>query len=448
MTTAAVPKDALRLQEAIASRPGALQQDGEHAGTVIIDVIRPTVGLGQGRHLYEAKMLEQYAGIFGEHVEEGEKVRGWKMYADHEDPKAIKARNGLPRPIAHTGGRIEESWWDPDVPAEGRFGQGAVRARVRPVGLVRRLLEEDPQILEASINAQATAVRPDLHDGQQVWVVEGIEGGGSVDWVSEGGAGGKVVELMEAMVREIGADDEHDPLSVLECLTDNELGDYIASKRSGLLEAAAGEESTTPEGGEMAEVTPEDIQEALRDPESGVREYVGELVEAGLSERGEVIRAEAKAEADRQVQLRDMRDEAHRMIEATDLPDSWKNKLRGEFSLVEGKPTAKLDQVDEVDDNGEVTKGAAAFLAEAVEATITEQRELLAEAAPTRIEGQGAGSSEEGAKSAESGTPYWKEFLQEAGVQDPDSVYGGAAKAEVEEEKSSESEAEAAAAAA
>lgn len=392
-------------------------------------------------------MLQENASIFGEHDADGQKVPGWKMFADHEAPAAIKARAGLPRPIAHTGGRIEESWWDPDVPAEGRFGQGAVRARVRPVGLVRRLLEEDPKILEASINAQATAVRPDVHEGQQVWVVEGIEGGGSVDWVSEGGAGGKVVELMEAMMEEIGTDDEHDPLSVLECLTDEELRDYVASKRSGLLEAAAGEETKAPEGGEMA-FTPEDLQEALRDPESGVQSYVNELVASGLREGAEVIRAEAKAEADRQVQLRDMRDDAHRTIEATNLPDSWKKKLKGEFALVEGKPTPKLDQVDEVDENGEVTKGAAAFLTETVDTAIEEQRELLAEAAPTRIEGQGGGEAEEGAARAESGTPYWKEFLQEAGVKDPDSVYGGAPAAVEEEKSSSETEAEAAAAAA
>jgi hypothetical protein len=415
---ASIPASALRLQESIAGVPGGLQDDG----TVVINVIRPTVGLGRGRHLYEAKMLEDYAHIFGDHEEGGERVPGWRMFADHEDPRAIKARNGLPRPIRHIGGRIEESWWNPDVPAEGRFGQGAIQARVRPVGMVRKLLEEDPRILEASINADATAVHPGNVDGQQVWVVEGIQNGGSVDWVSEGGAGGKVVELMEAAINELGAAEGDDPLSVLEALTDTELADYLRDKRSGLLEAAG--DDNTPKGGDEVAITPEELQEALQDPKSGVQEYVTGLVEAGLREGADVIRAEAKAEADRQVQLRDLRDTAHRMIEATDLPDTWKADLKDDYKLVEGKPTAKLDQVDEVDDEGEVTKGAEAFLTEAVEADIEKSKNRLAEAKPTRIEGQGDGDGGDGGDSAEaSETPYWQEFLQEAGVKDPDKVY-------------------------
>lgn len=418
----APPASALQLQESIASQPTGLQDDG----TVVINVIRPTVGLGRGRHLYEAAMLQENAHVFGEHEASGDTVRGWKMFADHEDPKAIKMRGGLPRPIGHMGGRIEESWWNPDVPAEGRFGPGAVQARVRPVGMVRKLIEEDPKILEASINAEATGVHPSEHEGQQVWVVEGIQGGGSVDWVSEGGAGGRVVELMEAMIEEMGDLDDSDSLSVLEALTDDELRDYIRGKRSGLLEASAGDENKPPEGGEM-EITPEQLQEALRDPDNGVQEYVAGLVETRLQEGAEEIRAEAKADADRQVQLRDMRDAAHRMIEATDLPDTWKADLRDEFTLIEGKPTAKLDQTDEVDDEGEVTKGAEAFLTEAVEADIERNKKRLAEAAPTRItdQGSGDGTGDGGADGAEvKDTPYWQEYLQEAGVKDPDKAYG------------------------
>lgn len=415
---ASIPAAALRLQESIAGPPGVMQADG----TVVINVIRPTVGLGRGRHLYEAKMLQENAGVFGDHEEKGERVPGWRMFADHEAPAAIKARQGLPRPIRHIGGRMEESWWNPDVPAEGRYGQGAVQARVRPVGMVRKLIEEDPRILEASINADATGVHPGNVDGQQVWVVEGIQGGGSVDWVSEGGAGGKVVELMEAMIDEVGAGDGDDPLAVLEALSNDEIADYLRDKRSGLLEAA-GDDKHTPEGGEMA-ITPEELQEAIQNEDSGVREYIHGLVEAQLQEGAETIRAEAKAEADRQVQLRDMRDSAHRMIEATDLPDTWKADLKDEFKLAEGKPTNKLDQVDEVDDAGEVTKGAEAFLTEAVEADIEKSKKRLAEANPTRVSGQGGDAGDgEGELAEAKETPYWKTVLQEAGVKDVDNVY-------------------------
>lgn len=416
MTSAAVapPKDALRLNEAIASPVSPLGEDG----TVVINVIRPTVGLGRGRHLYEGKMLQEYAHIFGEHEENGSRVPGWRMFADHEDPKAIRARGGLPRPIQHMGGRIEESWWNPDVPAEGRFQQGAVQARVRPVGMVRALLEEDPQILEASINAEATGVRPGVDSGQQVWIVEGIQGGGSVDWVSEGGAGGKVVELMEALIEDYEESDE--PLAVLEALTDDELRDYVTSKRTGLLEGA-GKANNAPEGGDKLD--PKELQEALRDPESGVKEIVDSIVETRLRESQDEVRAEAKAEADRQVQLRDMRDQAAGLIEATDLPDSWKNNLKAEYTLIEGKPTSGLDQHDEVDDEGEVTKSAADFLTESVDASIEKQKTLLAEAAPTRIEGQGSGEGDGEAADAPTEPRFYAEFLQEAGIKDPDKAW-------------------------
>lgn len=436
--TAAPPKDALRLQEAIASPTSPLGEDG----TVVINIIRPTVGLGKGRHLYEANMLQEYAHVFGEHLEDGEKVPGWRMFADHEASSAIKAREGLPRPIQHMGGRIEESWWNPDVPAEGRFGQGAVQGRVRPVGMVRKLLEEDPQILEASINAEATGVHPGHADGQHVWVVEGIQNGGSVDWVSEGGAGGRVVELMEAMVADYEESDE--PLAVLEALTDDELRDYVTSKRTGLLEGA-GEESKSPEGGDKLD--PNELKEALSDPDSGVKELLDTLVEARVREGQDEIRAEAKAEADRQVQLRDMRDDAERMIEATDLPESWKKDLAGKFTLLEGKPTPGLDQHDEVDDEGEVTKSAKDFLTEAVEAEIEKQRKLLAEAAPTRIEGQGGSGEGDGGEAAGAEeTPFYKEYLQEAGIKDPDKAYGVESAEAAEAEASAEESAAAAAA--
>lgn len=416
--TAAPPKDALRLQESVASPTSPLGEDG----TVVINVIRPTVGLGRGRHLYEAKMLQEHAGIFGEHKEDGGAVPGWRMFADHEAPQAIKARGGLPRPIQHMGGRIEESWWNPDVPAEGRYGQGAVQARVRPVGMVRALLEEDPKILEASINAEATGVHPGDSDGQRVWVVEGIQNGGSVDWVSEGGAGGKVVELMEAMIEEYAEGDADDPLAVLESLTDDELRDYVASKRQGLIEAAGGE-NESPKGGEKLD--PNELKEAIADPDSGVSEVLTTLVEARVREGQDEIRAEAKAEADRQVQLRDMRDAAGRIIEATDLPDLWKADLASRFTLKEGKPTLGLDQHDEVDDSGEVTKSAEDFLTEAVEAAIESDRKKLAEANPTRIWGQGGAGEGDGDKpAAPEGKPFYREFLQEAGIKDVDAAYG------------------------
>ena len=241
----------LELQEAIASRPSAMQADD----TVLIHVIRPTVGQGLGRHLYTAEMLRENAHVF----------EGWKMYIDHQSPEAKKAAGGLPRSIHDLGGRIIESWWDDSVPAEGRFGQGAVVALGHPtdgpaLGQVKKLIEEDPELLEASIRAKATDVHEAVENGEQVWVVEGISAAppGSVDWVTEGGAGGRVANLIEGLM--------------------------------------ADEELETEEG----EATVKTLQEALADPESDVskmfRQAVAQRTQFALEKQAE-RHAEELAEA-------------------------------------------------------------------------------------------------------------------------------------------------------
>lgn len=380
---------ALELQESLASRPSPLQDDG----TVLIHVIRPTIGQGLGRHKYAPEMLRENADVF----------TGWKMYIDHQSPEAKKAAGGLPRSIRDLGGRIMESWWDESVPAEGRFGQGAVVARVKPVGQVKRLIEEDPELLEASIRAKATEVHQALEEGEQVWVVEGIrrDPPGSVDWVSEGGAGGRIADLIEGLVADAGE-------------TEND----------------------TAEGGD----TVEQLEEALRDPESGVSKAVrdmvakrthaalrhqGELHQKELAEAREQARAEALEEATkiadetkRLMELRDLRDEAHKIISEAALPSKAEAKLMGEYSLDGETPAVKLDQ------QGTEDKSASDLLRESVEADISEARELLAEVAPTVVEGQGPSASDgDLAPVTPAEKPFFQQFLEEAGI-DPEQAYG------------------------
>lgn len=381
---------ALELQESLASRPSGLQDDG----TVLIHVIRPTIGQGLGRHKYTADMLRENAEVFS----------GWKMYIDHQSPEAKQAAGGLPRSIRDLGGRILESWWDDSVPAEGRFGQGAVVAKVKPVGQVKALIEEDPELLEASIRAKATEVHQAVEDGEQVWVVEGIRQNppGSVDWVSEGGAGGRVADLIEGLVAD---EDENEPA----------------------------------EGGDVVK----QLEEALRDPESGasraVRELVAERTAAAIKEQAakheqeltearaeaaEEARKEALAEveqvaadAKRQIELRDLRDEAHKMISEAALPSKAEEKLLSEYALGE-EPSPKLDQVATEE------KTALDLLTEAVETDIREARELIAEVAPAKVEDQGPSDSDgEVAPAAPAEKPFFQEFLEEAGI-DPEQAYG------------------------
>jgi hypothetical protein len=409
-------------------------------GLVPIHVIRPGIGRGKGRHVYEAKMLEEHAGIF----------RNWKMFVDHQAPEAKRAAGGLPRSIRDLGGIIKESWWDGTVPADEAkgHGQGAVVALCRPTPLVKQLIETDPALVEASISATATAVRPVTKGGQTAWLVEGLNPSGSVDWVSMAGAGGKVVQLAEALQESLTADDE--AKEVMESMTDDEVIEHLRETRPDLYQQVIAEakkakpkdesedepsdeeelgdtetddadeiarrkaakaktklnESTTTEEEEV-KIDIESLREALATDEGkqlveGLVEplvdarfqkvaapKLAELVEAAMEEEREVITAEAEARADRKLHIRDMKDAAHGQINESRLPETFKAELRARYDLVEGEPTAALDVADEKDEAGKVVKKADDILKEAVAADIKTKSDQHAEIAPTRVRGQG-----------------------------------------------------------
>lgn len=475
----------LDLQESVAA-PATVQKDG----TVLMQLIRPCVGRGKGRHVYEAKMLREHAGVF----------TNWKMYVDHDTDAERKSRGGLPRSVKDLGGIVTESYWDESVPAEGRFGQGAVMGKVRAIDAVAELVKLHPSLVESSINARATGVQPVERDGKRAWLVEGIEPTGTVDWVTEGGAGGKVVSLLEAAVS--GTPEEQEA-ALFESMTDEELVEQIKTTRPGVLalveaamppqfkkksggegdgdpedvqdkgadedyeklvekytksgmspemaaraakaklagkpqEAAeqGGDPPTPPatpnEGGAVTQVTAEDIKEAIvTDPEIG--QVIRDLVEAGIGEARAQIentaRAQAYADTDRLIEVRDLRDTAHTLIREAKLPVEFEKRALAEFDIVEGAPTAALDQFEDVDEeSGEVTKTADAALREAVEHVISEQRTLVASLKPTRVVGQGpgskpAGDGEAGSQKADKVGPLTRSMLLEAGFTDPDKVY-------------------------
>lgn len=440
----------LSLQEATSA------EAEERAKLVPLHILRPCLGKGRGRHVYEAKMLAENAGKFA----------GWRQYIDHLSPEARRAAKGLPRSIRDLGGRIVESYWDPDVPADPAqgFEQGAVVGWSLPTPFIRELAENDPELVEASISANATGVTPTMRDGRRAWLVEGIEDHGSVDWVTEAGAGGRVVQLMEAAYKEDG-------MGLLEAMTDEEFIAYVEEMRPHLLTEqndAADTAAAATDGGDdeleqmvaklmkrnpklkrpQAEalakqalskaqeaniteetdmgVTPQALQEALRseDFQNTLDEHVKKLVEAAVADERELIRAEARADADRQLDLRDMRDAAHRQISESRLPPAFADKAKALYEITDDGPTPALDIVDDVDDDGNVTKRASDKLAEAVAATITEQQDLVATVSPTRVRGQGVGApakkGEGGEESGEDPKPgegtLWGAVLQEAGV--------------------------------
>jgi hypothetical protein len=445
---AEAPAEALELHEGAQSAPSPIDDQGR----VLVHVIRPCIGRGKGRHLYRADMLREAASQF----------EGWPQFIDHSSQEERRARGGLPRSMKDVGGIVEESWWDPNVPADPirGFGKGAVVGYARPFGLAKKLIEHDPRLVEASISANATGVRPTtveeasrhlglrLQEGtsaQRVWDVAGIAQDGSVDWVTKAGAGGKIVALMEAMTD----DDEQDFLNELD---DAGFRALLDRERPALAEAL---NDTADEGGDMGDtLTPEALQEALQS--EAVQEFldqridersrqiaeslVEERVQEAVEQERDLIRAEAEAGANRKVDLRDMRDRAHRAIDEAKLLERQKSTLKARFDLQEsGEPTADLDQVDDVDGDGKVTKSAKAKLTEKVEEAIEDQRALLAEARPTRVKGLGPAKSadkskkkddeddEDGKKkveeSAHRGTLYGS-LLQEANI-DPDTAWSG-----------------------
>lgn len=390
-------------------------------GRVPIVVIRPGIGRGKGKHLYEAGMLRENA----------HKFTGWRQFVNHQSPEAKKAAAGLPRDVRDLGGRITESWWDPSFPADPAKGhdQGAVLGLSKPVPYIRELIESDPQILEASIAASATGVRPVTRDNQKVWLVEGIHDRGSVDWVTEAGAGGRVAPLLEAAY---SSEDDMDT-ALLESLTDDEFVQHMRDHRPHLTLAEAAPPEPNNEGGAVPDITPEALQEALsKDPSlivealqrsSDAQDFLRGLMEATIEAEREVIRAETRAETQREIALRDMRDTAHSIIRESKLPASWQSDIARRYDLVEGLPTAGLDIADEVDDKGAVVKDAMTALRESVEADIAAEQAKFREASPTRVRQQGPSGPDGTAPKFDAKKTGWGSFLQENANVNPNDAY-------------------------
>lgn len=475
----------LHLQETAAAPP-AIEDDG----TVKLQLIRPCVGRGKGRHVYEADMLSKNAHKFG----------GWPMYIDHETAAERKARGGLPRSVKDIGGIVLESHWDPNVPAEGRFGAGAVVGTVRPIKQVGDLVELHPSLVESSINATAIGVKPVIREGGRAWLVEGIEDKGSVDWVTEGGAGGKVVA---ALLESIDTSREDQEAELFDSLTDEELREHLSKTRPGVLveawptkgkgkgksdgdaeddgpggdggadeaeedlvakmvkkgmpealakkaakrqlAAKAQEAAVTPpvpavppvttpnEGDAVADVTREQIEEAvLQSPEVAtlIQDMVAQGLQSQLTEATTRIRAEAYADAERQIELRDLRDAAHQQIRESRLPEAFATRAMAEFDVTRDGPTYALDVFEAYDDDGNVVKSAEEVLREVVEAVIQDQRELVGSLSKTRVRGQGSATSDGDGDEAKTGKrdtvgPLTRALaMQEAHI-DPDKAFGG-----------------------
>lgn len=372
-------------------------------GEELLQIIRPTIGRGKGTRYYSPEVLEADAPNWA----------GARMFRNHLTETERRKLEGLPRPIEHLAGRIRESWWDGDVPADDRFEQGGVYAAIKPTRFIRETLDDDPDLIESSISALATAIRPDMKDGRRVAVVEGIRlKPRSVDWVTEGGAGGRAL-------RESAHDEEE---AVLESMTDTEIEEYLTAERPGLLEALAEHREGGPGGNHNDRreeidvpdtITPEALTEALSTedgkaalaplmnaaiqealdgyvPEGYVKaDEVEHLVESKMAERADLIRIEARGDLERQIELRDMADKAVALVEAAKVHPRLGKRITSQFALVEGEPTEALNIQADYDDSGNVVKPAMEKLVEAVTAEIDDARSIMGDLRPTRVRGAG-----------------------------------------------------------
>jgi hypothetical protein len=393
-------------------------------GTVLVHLMRPCLGKGRGRHIYEAQMLEREtnAGRF----------KNWPMYVDHRSPEAARKAQGLPRSLRDLGGRVVEAWWDPQVPAdkEAGFGAGAVVAEAKPVPWVKELIDHDPQLVNVSLNTFATGVVPRTMGGRPAYVVEGFADEGSADWVTKPGAGGRVVELLEAAMDAADAEDE----PVLETVSDEDLADHIRRHRPELAEALT---TPTPGSGEEDIMETEQIQEATLEVlqsdagKAAITAVVSEAATDAVSEAlknvlpeaigaaAATIEEGARVAANQEVRRGRLTEQARKEIAEAKLPEKFEAASVKRVT----EAIASIDDKRDPEDESKVTESAEDQVKALVETEIKDQKDLIGSVAPTRVSNPGGGSDDTVTEEDGEVSPYLDSVMETAGV-DMEAAYG------------------------
>jgi hypothetical protein len=368
---------------------------GETPGTTRYQVVvaRPGRAQGHGRRYYSQRMLEANAPNFG----------GQPMFWNHEDLDVILKRGHGSRDPRDLCGWLQEATWydptftEPDDKKEGRL-TGAVMGHADVDDGANSLLKKFPKALGLSINMDSTKIRVGrTEEGELAPLVEGvIKGSGSLDVITgKAGAGGKVLErLRESAERRYGSG--HADLAALD---DDRLIEAVR-QRPAVLDRLREADPDHSQEDRVSEITGAKLIEAVQG--EGVADQLVEalagtpsfdrVVEAKVQEREDSIRDDARAEGRRELDLRDMRDEADRHIEARSrerggiLTPTFVEDLRGRYELrTGGVPSAALDLHDELNDDGSVKRPAIERLREAVDLDIKREEAKLREAAPTLV---------------------------------------------------------------
>lgn len=359
-------------------------------------VIRPGRAKGTGRRFYSPKMLEANAGNFG----------GVTCFFNHEDLAKIMQRGHGSRDPRDVCGWLQEStWWDPayaepDDAKQGRL-QGAVMGHVDLLVEAADRVDALPQAFSLSVCMDPTRIRVGrTPSGEMAPLVEGVvPKSGSLDLITgEAGAGGKLLQRLresaEARYRFANAD--------LAEISDDMLVEAARARPDVLAELRREDPPPDPEDEDvdltkLVEAVTSDpaAAEQLAEALAGTP-TITRLVESAVAEREDDIRADARAEGQRDLALRDLRDDAHTLIEAAGhnrggiLTPAYTDYLRERYTIRDGVPSVALDVHDQLDGDGAVVKTARERLLEAVALDIQTEQNKLRESAPTHIRGLGA----------------------------------------------------------
>lgn len=385
------------------------ERDGLMVGRVA--VIRPCMSRGARIRgfapIYEASMLAENAAVFG----------GWPMFADHALAEALAEKlQERGRSIRDLGGRLLKTWFDPELVFEDddSFGyrKGGVVGDYVPQPFIREMLEADPGVIEASINAWPSRVRigsPSWDRSKRGAMVEGIakKPQGSVDWVPRGGAGGRPLNLSE-QDRQLaisilestypsGAEGNPEEPDVktktkLSEMSGTEIkalsrGDLAAKlKEEGQDDLAAAIESATDDGGNgrgsgggngdapAGGITQEQLTEALAEQRTEMETGFKKMLDEGTSQR--------LTEAQTYRTLEGVADKALAEAVGNNFPEAWAEHLRPRYSYLPSGPGdgLKIAEADLSDDDGEKVTPED-VVRERVKADITEVLKLM-ESAP------------------------------------------------------------------
>ncbi len=396
------------------------------ANTVEIDLIREGFGNPRDGHYYGRELLESHAGSF----------TGAKMYINHLDKETERKLAGLPRPVEHVGGRILEAWADTN-----EAGERVIRGKAKIAQKwLWDLIECDPDLLGVSINARGSS-RQGMIEGREAKIVEAISHVGSVDFVTEAGAGGKIRQLVEAQIAEEVAeeeapeettpepeaeaseetqddgDDEIEYIDVDE-LDESEFDDIFANDED-YISFLEGEEDFSASDDDPDHYVEEDVEpetphadsevderESIEDLEDAEEEatyteaemleeasaIAAEQLEEAVRAAVEVARAEfnrkleeATAKFEQQVAQVNQRYVIAGMIESAGFHERTTQALKEQFFDAYFEAT--------VDEDGNVTKSADDVLAEAVSKAIDGKRAEISQYREARVSGAGETSS-------------------------------------------------------